>query len=51
MNHQFEANGKTWATDLDTLNLIRLYRSEGNEEMVGAVFSIGQKFGRILLVS
>ncbi len=43
----FEANGKTWNTDAETLSLLRQYRGEGNEEMVGAVFELGRTFGRI----
>ncbi|NII54371.1 hypothetical protein [Luteibacter sp. SG786] len=44
----FEANGKTWNTDEDTLALLRQFRTSGNEEMVGAVFELGRSFGRIV---
>ena len=48
MNNKFEANGKIWVTDDATIVLIRQYRAEGNEEMVGAVFELGKAFGRIV---
>lgn len=44
----FEANGQTWATDEATVALLKQYRDEGNEEMVGAVFELGKAFGRII---
>ncbi len=43
----FTANGRTWQADSETLQLLRQYREQGNEYMVGAVFSIGQWLGRI----
>lgn len=46
--NKFEANGKTWMADDETLALLRQYRAEGNEEMLGAVFELGKSFGRIL---
>lgn len=48
MTHEFEANGQAWITDEATLSLLRQYRAEGNEEMVGAIFQIGKAFGRII---
>ncbi|WP_441227994.1 hypothetical protein AB7813_08285 [Tardiphaga sp. 20_F10_N6_6] len=44
----FQANGKTWKTDADTLALMNEYRAAGNTEMVAAVFEIGKSFGRIV---
>ncbi|EFV40486.1 hypothetical protein [Hafnia paralvei] len=44
----FEANGKTWATDEDTLRLLEAFRAEKNDEMVGATFELGKAFGRIV---
>ncbi|WP_167389848.1 hypothetical protein [Burkholderia ubonensis] len=44
----FEANGKTYKTDEETLALMRDYRAAGNAEMVGAVFELGLHFGRIV---
>jgi hypothetical protein len=41
----FEANGKTYKTDIQTLNLLREYKD--NPEMRGAVFELGLEFGRI----
>lgn len=43
--HTFEANGKTYKTDLETLNLLREYKD--NPEMLSAVFGLGLDFGRI----
>jgi hypothetical protein len=43
----FEANGKGWSTDSETLNLMRSYRAAGNKYMVSIVFSLGVEFGRI----
>lgn len=48
MTNTFEANGKIWTTDADTLKLLRDFRAAGNEEMVGMVFELGRKFGRIV---
>ena len=47
----FEANGKTWETDSETLALLREYRAAGNSYMVGAVFSIGLDMGKIVEVT
>jgi hypothetical protein len=43
----FEANGKGWKTDTETLKLMREYRAAGNAYMVSVVFSLGVNFGRI----
>ena len=43
----FEANGKGWTTDDQTLDLMREYREAGNTYMVSVVFSLGREFGRI----
>lgn len=43
----FEANGKGWKTDLETLNLLRQYRDTENLYMTAVVFSLGREFGRI----
>lgn len=48
MTKTFEANGKTWKTDADTLALMTQYRNAGNDEMVGAMFELGKTFGRIV---
>lgn len=48
MNTTFQANGKTWKTDAETLALMAQYRDSGNAEMLGMVFEIGKKFGRIV---
>lgn len=48
MNNTFEANGKTWATDSKTLELMREYREAGNKEMVATVFELGKAFGKIV---
>jgi len=45
----FEANGKTYITDAETITLMREYRSAGNAEMLASVFEIGLTFGRIKL--
>ncbi|HCJ9395007.1 TPA: hypothetical protein NV922_001313 [Escherichia coli] len=44
----FEANGKSWITDKETLRLLESFRAEKNEEMVGATFELGKAFGRIV---
>ena len=46
---KFEANGKFYTTDADTLALMRAYRDAGNAEMLGAVLELGLEFGRIKL--
>lgn len=43
----FEANGKKWSTDEQTLNLLNSFKSSGNTEMLGATFELGKSFGRI----
>lgn len=43
----FEANGRYWQTDGETLALLRQYRDAANAEMLGAVFELGQEMGRI----
>ncbi|NYT25357.1 hypothetical protein H0A73_17290 [Alcaligenaceae bacterium] len=43
----FEANGKAYTTDSETINLMREYRADGNAEMLAAVFELGIAFGRI----
>ncbi len=43
----FEANGKGWKTDSETLRLMREYRDAGNTYMTSVVFSLGVSFGRI----
>ncbi|WP_170836179.1 hypothetical protein [Pandoraea sp. ISTKB] len=45
---EFEANGKVYQTDEETLALMRAFREAGNAEMVGAVFELGLRFGRIV---
>jgi hypothetical protein len=44
---RFEANGRAWLTDPETLALMREYRDQGNAYMVGAVFTLGIDGGRI----
>jgi|GEM_PF-7006351 hypothetical protein len=51
MTATFEANGKAWKTDEDTLNIMREYRNSGNSYMVAAVFEIGVACGRIVQVA
>jgi hypothetical protein len=48
MSTTFEADGKVWRTDAETLALMTQYRRDGSEEMVGMVFTLGQKFRRIV---
>ena len=43
----FEANGRAWQTDEQTLNLMREYREAKNTYMVGVVFELGKQFGRV----
>ena len=45
----FEANGKTYVTDAETINLMREYRGAGNTEMLAVVFGLGISFGRITI--
>jgi len=44
----FEANGKIWNTDTETLALLREFCDAGNTEMLGLVFEMGREFGRIV---
>lgn len=46
-NMTFEANGKGWKTDEQTLGLMREYRAAKNARMVAVVFELGLAFGRI----
>jgi hypothetical protein len=43
----FEANGKKWSTDEQTLALLNEFKQSNNEEMLGMTFELGKKFGRI----
>ena len=44
---KFQANGQVWHTDAATLELLRQYKKERNNYMVGAIFTIGRTLGRI----
>lgn len=46
----FNANGKTYKTDSETLALLDSFRTNGNSEMVAATFELGLAFGRIVEV-
>lgn len=41
-----EANGKTWKTDEQTLELMREYRDAGDKYMTSVVFNLSVEFGR-----
>lgn len=47
MTKTFEVNGKTYTTDTATIELLRQFKNEGNNEMFGVVFTVGMQFGRI----
>lgn len=43
----FTVNGKQYRTDKDTLDLLRLYKSQAKNQLFGIVFEVGLKYGRI----
>lgn len=47
LTETFEANGRSWKTDVETLNLMREFREAGNRKMVSVVFHLAADFGRV----
>lgn len=45
--YEFEANGKAWTTDYQTISLMREYQQADNLYMTSVVFNLGREFGRI----
>lgn len=50
MNHTFEANGKTWKTNDATIEVLRKFKAEGDDQGIRMVFHCGIALGVIVEV-